>query len=65
MRKVHDVMTKEVITVNQDLAVEKLAEILWENRISGAPVVDENDNVVGVVTESDLIDQAKNQLPAK
>ena len=59
MRKVHDVMTKEVITVNQDLAVEKLAEILWENRISGAPVVDENDNVVGVVTESDLIDQAK------
>lgn len=59
MKTAHDIMTEEVVTVSQDLAVEKLAEILWENRISGAPVIDENENVVAVVTESDLIDQAK------
>lgn len=59
MKTAHDIMTQEVVTVSQDLAVEKLAEILWENRISGAPVIDENENVVAVVTESDLIDQAK------
>ena len=59
MKTVNDIMTREVVTVNQDLAVEKLAEVLWENRISGAPVVDSDGNVVAVVTESDLIDQAK------
>jgi CBS-domain-containing membrane protein len=59
MKSAKDIMTQEVVTVNQDLAVEKLAEVLWENRISGAPVIDESGNVVAVVTESDLIDQAK------
>lgn len=52
-------MTKEVITVSPDLAVEKLAEVFWENRISGAPVVDDDGKVVAIVTESDLIDQSK------
>lgn len=54
-----DIMTKEVITVSSDLAVEKLAEIFWENRISGAPVVDDSGTVIAVVTENDLIDQNK------
>jgi predicted transcriptional regulator len=54
-----DIMTKEVITVSPDLAVEKLAEIFWENRISGAPVVDDSGNVIAIVTENDLIDQSK------
>ena len=54
-----DIMTKEVITVTSDLAVEKLAEIFWENRISGAPVVDDSGTVIAVVTENDLIDQNK------
>ena len=54
-----DIMTKEVISVSPDLVVEKLAEIFWENRISGAPVVDDNGSVVAIVTENDLIDQNK------
>lgn len=54
-----DIMTTSVITVNPDLAVEELAALLWENRISGAPVVDAEGALVGVVTESDLIDQTK------
>jgi len=54
-----DIMTREVITVRQDTPIKDLAEILWKNRISGVPVLDENNRVVSVVTESDLIDQTK------
>ena len=54
-----DIMSTEVITVSPDLPVKELADILFKNRISGAPVVDENGSLVSVVTESDLIDQTK------
>jgi len=59
MLKAKDIMTREVITVRQDTPIKDLAEILWKNRISGAPVLDEAGTVVSVVTESDLIDQTK------
>ena len=54
-----DIMTTKVITVQKDTTVTALAEILWKNKISGAPVLDDEGNVVSVVTESDLIDQNK------
>ena len=54
-----DIMTREVITVQQDTPIKDLAEILWKNRISGVPVLDDNNQVISVVTESDLIDQNK------
>ena len=54
-----DIMTKEVITVSPELPVDKLAAILWQNKVSGVSVVDEDENLKGVVTESDLIDQTK------
>ena len=53
-------MTTEIITVNSEIKVEELAHILWENKISGVPVVDENNNLIAVATENDLIDQTKN-----
>ena len=59
MTTAKDIMTTEVITVHRDLAVEKLAEIFWENRISGAPVINDTGDIVAVVTENDLIDQNK------
>jgi CBS domain-containing protein len=60
MLKAKDIMTTQVITVSPDLSVEKLAILLWENKVGGAPVVDAAGNLIGVVTENDLIDQAKN-----
>jgi CBS domain-containing protein len=54
-----DIMTEKVLTVRQDTPVNELAEILWKNKISGVPVVDDDGRVVSVVTESDLIDQNK------
>jgi len=54
-----DIMTTDVITVTTETSVRDLADILWKNRISGAPVIDSDNELVSVVTESDLIDQNK------
>ncbi|MCX7716128.1 MAG: CBS domain-containing protein [Endomicrobia bacterium] len=55
MLKAKDLMTKDVITVKEETSVLELAKILYENKISGVPVVDENRKVVGVVTERDIL----------
>ena len=60
MQTAGEIMSKEVITVRPDLPVEELAALLWKYKIGGAPVVDEQGILLGVVTESDLIDQVKN-----
>lgn len=53
-----DIMIKDVITVRPDEKVEKVAQMLVENKISGIPVVDENHHVLGIVSEKDLIIRA-------
>jgi CBS domain-containing protein len=50
-----DVMTSEVITVDPDTSVQALAALLSERGISGVPVVDADDRVVGIVSEGDLL----------
>ena len=52
--KVKDIMTKDPITVPFDFTVEEAAEILMENRISGAPVTDPEGQIVGTITKGDL-----------
>ena len=54
-----EIMAKNVISVKADLPVEKLAGVLWSHRINGVPVVDDDGQLIGVVTESDLVDQTK------
>ena len=51
--KVEAVMTKNVITVTEDLPIEEAARIMADNNISGLPVV-RNNILVGIITESDL-----------
>ena len=50
-----DIMTREVITVNPDDDVQKAANLLLEHHISGLPVIDVDEKVVGVLSEADLI----------
>lgn len=57
MVKAKDIMTKEVITVSPDTTVEELGRLLIEKGISGAPVIDSNGRLFGIVTENDLIKQ--------
>jgi len=62
MLKAKDIMTKAVITVSPDMEIVHAAKILLENRINGAPVVDETGKLVGILCQSDLIAQQK-KLP--
>jgi CBS domain-containing protein len=50
-----DMMTKEIITVSPTMSIKKLAMTLVKNQISGAPVIDRNGKIIGVVSEADII----------
>jgi len=52
-------MTREVITVNKNLPIKELSKLFIENRFNGVPVVNDDNQVVGVVTQGDLIEQNK------
>lgn len=54
-RKVGSVMTSDVVSVAETVPLKEIANLLARHHISGAPVVDEDDKVVGVVSETDLI----------
>lgn len=54
-----DVMTKNVITVSPEMDLKEAALVFVENNISGAPVVDENNHLKGIITEGDLVRQQK------
>jgi len=57
--RVMDVMTTNVITVEPDTSVQQLATLLSERGISGVPVVDRDNRLLGVVTEGDLLHRAE------
>lgn len=54
-RKTGDVMTGDVVRVRQETPFKRVAALLDEHRISGLPVVDDDDKVVGVISETDLM----------
>jgi CBS domain-containing protein len=54
-----DVMTTDVITVSPDTSVQDLAALLGKHGISGAPVVDAAGQLVGIVSEGDLLFRAE------
>lgn len=59
MKKASDIMTRDVVSVKSDTTVEELARLLIEHKFSGVPVVDDDNRLVGIVTENDLISQNK------
>ena len=52
---VRDIMTTTIITVRKETDLHEAARLLSENRISGMPVVDNENRVVGVVSEADIL----------
>ncbi len=52
-------MTKNVRTVGTSTTVEDLARVLVEHKISGTPVLNEQEDLIGIVTENDLIRKNK------
>jgi len=53
--RARDIMTKQVVFVEPDLPLRKVAELMGKHGISGLPVVDEHKRVVGVISERDFL----------
>jgi acetoin utilization protein AcuB len=51
--KIKDVMTRSVLTVSGDTPIEEAARMMVDNKVGGLPVMND-DQLVGVITESDL-----------
>lgn len=66
---VRDYMTEHLITVSANISVEEAADVLIEKKISGAPVLDEEGLVAGILSEKDcmmeLVDSIENNRPVK
>lgn len=64
MLTARDLMTREVIAIRPEASIEELAKLLEKHRISGVPVLDQNGILVGVVTQSDLVQRTRDlELP--
>ncbi len=59
MLKARDIMTSDVIKIQPESTVKELARLLIDHKISGVPVVDKENKIVGIVTENDLIRKNK------
>jgi len=54
-----DVMTIGVITVRPETSIHEIAKLLCDHHISGVPVIDDEERLVGIVSEGDLIGHAQ------
>lgn len=52
---VKDIMTTVVKTARPDTAVKEIASLMCFNKISGVPVVNEDDHLVGILSEKDIL----------
>ena len=53
--KALDVMVRNVVTVKPDDQVTEAIKLLAEHDVSALPVVDDGNNVVGIISEADLL----------
>src|SRR5258708_7620206 len=50
-----DLMTRDPITVSEEMSIADLCDLFQEKNINGAPVVDRRGRLVGVVAQDDII----------
>lgn len=55
--KVSDYMTKDLITFKTSQSVEEVIDTLIKHKISGGPVVNDNNELIGIISEGDCIKQ--------
>lgn len=60
--QVKDIMSTEVISVTLETEVKEVANILTEKKIHGVPVVDKNNKVIGIVTETNFFARVNGDL---
>ena len=50
-----DLMRENVITVGKEVVLKEAALLMSKNRISGLPVVEDNGDIIGIITDSDIL----------
>lgn len=60
---VEDLMTHDVLTATPDTSIREIARVLFEERIGCMPIVDDDKQVVGVITRSDILRALIKQAP--
>lgn len=55
-----EIMTTEVITVTKKTPIKELSDLFIKHKVNGFPVLDDSDQLIGIVTEKNLIEQSKN-----
>ena len=54
-KKAKDIMTTDVIVANKNDIIANVANLLIKEKIGGLPVVDEDNKVVGIISETDIM----------
>jgi len=59
MPKAREIMTKDIVSVTLQTSLKDLAQKFVETGVSSMPVVDDNGQLKGIVSETDLVEQQK------
>lgn len=51
---VDKVMTSRVLTITPNTSINQAAQLMLDKKVSGLPVLDEHNHLVGIITESDI-----------
>ncbi len=54
-KKAKDIMTSDVIVANQNDEISSIANLLIKEKIGGLPVLDDDNKVVGIISETDIM----------
>lgn len=57
--KISEIMTKKVLVIRQETKVERMLELFSKHELTGAPVIDAEGNMMGVVSLTDLRHRTK------
>lgn len=61
--RIADIMTAPVIRVHPDTLVSEALRVMMEHRVDGVPVVDDRNQVTGILTYADLLRHGRRQHP--
>ncbi len=62
MLEAKDIMTTDLITVTEQTLVREAIDLLAENKITGLPVIDGDNRLVGIVSEKDILIMAYHKI---
>jgi len=57
-KKVSDIMTRAVVVVKPDMRLTEAIKVMLKNNVSAVPVVDAQQDLIGIITEYDIMNSA-------